>query len=63
MPGRCDYWNTLGVAYYRAGDDGSATAALNRATAWAATAFDEVFLAMAYARLGDRKSRTSARPG
>ena len=48
------YWNTLGVAYYRAGDYASAAAALNRATAiGGGTAFDDVFLAMAHARLGD----------
>jgi hypothetical protein len=48
------YWNTLGVAYYRACDYTSAAAALNRATALSGgTAFDDVFLAMAHARLGD----------
>jgi tetratricopeptide (TPR) repeat protein len=48
------YWNTLGVAYFRAGDDASAVAALDRAmTLGGGTAFDEVFLAMAHARLGD----------
>jgi hypothetical protein len=48
------YWNTLGVAYYRAGDDAMAVAALDRAmTLGGGTAFDEVFLAMAHAHLGD----------
>jgi tetratricopeptide (TPR) repeat protein len=48
------YWNTLGVAYFRAGDDARAVAALDRATTLGGgTAFDEVFLAMAHARLGD----------
>ena len=48
------YWNTLGVAYYRAGDDAMAVAALDRAmTLGGGTAFDQVFLAMAHARLGD----------
>jgi tetratricopeptide (TPR) repeat protein len=48
------YWNTLGVAYFRAGDDARAVAALDRAmTLGGGTAFDEVFLAMAHARLGD----------
>jgi tetratricopeptide (TPR) repeat protein len=48
------YWNTLGVAYFRAGDDASAVAALDRAmTLGGGTAFDDVFLAMAHARLGD----------
>jgi tetratricopeptide (TPR) repeat protein len=51
------YWNTLGVAYLRAGDARSAVAALDRATALTdgGTAFDDVFLAMAHARLGDRE--------
>ena len=49
------YWNTLGVAHYRAGDDGSAITALNRATTLGGSMpFNEVFLAMAYARSGDR---------
>ncbi len=48
------YWNTLGVAYFRAGDDARAVAALDRAmTLGGGTAFDEIFLAMAHARLGD----------
>ena len=48
------YWNTLGVAYYRAGDAASAVAALDRASALGGgTAFDDVFLALAHARLGD----------
>ena len=50
------YWNTLGAAYYRAGDDASAVAALDHATALGGgTAFDDVFLAMAHARLGDHE--------
>jgi tetratricopeptide (TPR) repeat protein len=49
------YWNTLGVAHYRVGDDASAITALNRATILGgSTPFNEVFLAMAYARSGDR---------
>ncbi len=48
------YWNTLGAAHYRAGDDASAIAALDHAkTLGGCTAFDEVFLAMAHARQGD----------
>jgi tetratricopeptide (TPR) repeat protein len=48
------YWNTLGVAYYRAGDNASSVAALDRAMALGGgTAFDDVFLAMAHARQGD----------
>jgi cytochrome c-type biogenesis protein CcmH/NrfG len=53
-PDSAAYWNTLGVAHYRAGDARSAVAALDRATALGGgTAFDDVFLAMAHARLGD----------
>jgi tetratricopeptide (TPR) repeat protein len=54
-PSAAIYWNTLGVAHYRAGDDGSAITALNRATTLGGSMpFNEVFLAMAYARSGDR---------
>ena len=50
------YWNTLGAAYYRAGDDAAAVAALDHATALGGgTAFDDVFLAMAHARLGNHE--------
>jgi tetratricopeptide (TPR) repeat protein len=53
-PDGAAYWNTLGVAHYRAGDAHAAVAALDRATALGGgTAFDFVFLAMAHARLGD----------
>jgi hypothetical protein len=47
------YWNTLGAAHYRAGNFEAAIAALDRATALSdgGTAFDHVFLAMAYAQL------------
>ncbi len=52
-PASAAYWNTLGVAHYRAGDDRSAVDALDRARALGGgTAFDDVFLAMAHARLG-----------
>jgi tetratricopeptide (TPR) repeat protein len=48
------YWNTLGVVCYRAGDHAAAVAALDRAMALGGgTVFDDVFLAMAHARLGD----------
>ena len=48
------YWNTLGVAYFRAGDDASAVAAFDRAMILGGgTAFDEVFLAMAHSHRGD----------
>jgi hypothetical protein len=54
-PNAAIYWNTLGVAQYRAGDDASAITALNRATTLGGSMpFNEVFLAMAYARSGDR---------
>jgi tetratricopeptide (TPR) repeat protein len=48
------YWNTLGAAYCRAGDFESAITALDRAMdlSGGGTAFDDVFLAMAYAQLG-----------
>jgi uncharacterized protein HemY len=53
-PDSAAYWNTLGVAHYRGGDARSAAAALGRAAALAGgTAFDDVFLAMAHARLGE----------
>jgi Flp pilus assembly protein TadD len=48
------YWNTLGAAYYRAGDNDLSVAALDRSMALGGgTAFDDVFLAMAHARQGD----------
>ena len=54
-PNAASYWNTLGVAHYRAGDDTSTITVLNHATTLGGgTPFDEVFLAMAYARSGDR---------
>jgi tetratricopeptide (TPR) repeat protein len=51
------YWNTVGAAYYRAGDFTAAIAALNRAVSLGngGTAFDHVFLAMANAQLGDHE--------
>jgi tetratricopeptide (TPR) repeat protein len=51
------YWNTMGAAYCRAGDFESALAALDRATALndGDTAFDDVFLALAHAQLGNRE--------
>ena len=50
------YWNTLGVAYFRAGDFKATVTALDRATALSGggTPFDHIFLAMAHARLGNR---------
>jgi tetratricopeptide (TPR) repeat protein len=51
------YWNTLGVAHYRAGDFNATIAALGRAIdlTEGGTAFDHVFLAMAHAQLGDQE--------
>ena len=49
------YWNTLGVAYFRAGDYSSAIVALERASelGGGGNPFDLVFMAMAQARLGN----------
>ena len=50
------FWNTLGVASYRLGDDRAAVAALERSITLGppgGTAFDLLFLAMARARLDD----------
>jgi tetratricopeptide (TPR) repeat protein len=51
------YWNTLGVAYYHHGDFEAAVTALNRAMTLSGNGnpFDQVFLAMAHARLGERE--------
>ena len=51
------YWNTRGAAHYRAGDFEGAITALERAVALGdgGTGFDHVFLAMAYAQLGDQE--------
>jgi tetratricopeptide (TPR) repeat protein len=56
-PNCATYWNTLGVAHYRAGDFSSAIATLSRAMdlTEGGTAFDHVFLAMAHAQLGDQE--------
>jgi Flp pilus assembly protein TadD len=49
------YRNTLGVAYYRSGDDTAAIAELKRAMSMQSggSSIDWFFLAMAYWRLGD----------
>jgi serine/threonine protein kinase len=54
--GSGEYWNTLGVAQYRAGDDRAAITALEKAMSLrrGGHSFDWFFLAMARARLGDR---------
>src|SRR5262249_17801277 len=51
------YWNTLGVAHYRAGDWMAATAALERSMQLrdGGDAFDRFFLAMARWRLGKKE--------
>jgi tetratricopeptide (TPR) repeat protein len=50
------YWNTLGTACFRAGDNESAVTALGHATGLSGgTPFDDVFLAMAHARSGNRQ--------
>ena len=52
-----DYWNTLGVAQYRAGDFQSALTALSRSIELRSggDGADHFFIAMAYEHLGDRK--------
>jgi tetratricopeptide (TPR) repeat protein len=51
-----NYWNTLGVAHYRNGDDEAAVATLEKAMPLrgGGDGFDWFFLAMAHWRLGDR---------
>ena len=51
------YWNTLGAAYYRIHDFPAAITALERARLLngQGTAFDDVFLAMTFAKLGDNE--------
>ena len=53
-PESANYRNTLGVAYYRSGDDRAAVAELEKAMSMQAggTPFDWFFLAMAHWRLG-----------
>jgi serine/threonine protein kinase/tetratricopeptide (TPR) repeat protein len=49
------YWNTLGAAHYRAGDAKAAAAALEKSVQLrqGGDCFDWLFLALAYAQLGD----------
>jgi Flp pilus assembly protein TadD len=55
-PDSSAYWNTLGTACFRAGDNESAITALGHAIdLGGGTPFDDVFLAMAYARSGNRQ--------
>jgi len=53
-PDSAAYWNTLGAAYYRAGDPTSAIAALERSITLSrgGTGFDYVFLCLSHAVLG-----------
>jgi len=57
-PESANYRNTLGVAYYRNGDDRAAVAELETAMRMQAggNSFDWFFLAMAHWRLGDRNT-------
>jgi tetratricopeptide (TPR) repeat protein len=57
-PANGAYWNTLGVAHYRAGDWKAAAAALERSMGLRSggDAYDWIFLAMARSRLGDTAS-------
>jgi tetratricopeptide (TPR) repeat protein len=57
QPDCSTYWNTLGVVHYRASDFNAAVTALNRARILneGGTAFDHVFLAMAYSKLGNQE--------
>jgi uncharacterized protein HemY len=50
------YWNTLGVAHYRAGDWKAAVAALNKSMelGQGGDSSDWFFLALAHGRLGDK---------
>jgi Flp pilus assembly protein TadD len=52
-----EYWNTLGVAQYRAGEFQSALITLSRSVELRSggDASDYFFLTMTYERLGDRK--------
>jgi tetratricopeptide (TPR) repeat protein len=53
-PGSATYWNTLGIAYCRAGDWSAASNALKRSVEiGGGTSFDYFFLAIAYWRQGD----------
>jgi tetratricopeptide (TPR) repeat protein len=56
-PSRGDYWNTLGVAYYRAGNWKSAGAALQKSMGLrkGGDSFEFFFLAMAHWQLGDKE--------
>jgi len=58
------YWNTLGVAHYRAGDWKEAAAALEKSQRLQGeNGYDSFFLAMTYARQGRRSERATASHG
>jgi tetratricopeptide (TPR) repeat protein len=54
-PKEGSFWNTLGVAHYRAGEEKAAIAALNKSMKLrnGGDAFDYLFLAMAHQNLGE----------
>jgi WD40 repeat protein len=56
-PKEGSFWNTLGVAHYRAGDWGAAVAALEKSgqLRQGGDSFDWFFLAMAHQQLGDHE--------
>jgi eukaryotic-like serine/threonine-protein kinase len=56
QPENADYWNTLGIALYRAGDDSAAIEALDKMTALRKGGHDDgdFFRAMAHQRRGER---------
>jgi uncharacterized protein HemY len=57
MPKYVHFWNTLGVAYYQAGDYRAARDALNEATRlrFGSNSYDFYYLAMVHERLGDKQ--------
>jgi tetratricopeptide (TPR) repeat protein len=62
VPQEGNYWNTLGVAYYRAGDWNAAMAALMKSTELLhedLLSFNAFFLAMAQCRLGNKDEACS----
>jgi tetratricopeptide (TPR) repeat protein len=54
-PGQGTFWNTLGVAHYRVGNLPAAITALEKSMSLrtGGDAYDWLFLAMAYSRIGD----------
>ena len=57
-PRKAAYWNTLGIAYFRAGEWKASIHALERSVeqGTGGTSFDYFFLAMAYCRQGDKQA-------